>query len=164
MSFTSGSTYKGYVASCVATPPGRLRRYVESAAIRRSAGYGRNYPVMSRRVAARGRVHAFVSFRRTSDPFVRRSYTGGRAAQGGRNRMSVSLRKGKHMGRSAAAVMAWGRWFVLAVALTGCASTSFTPGSRVDHTQLLNALEADNVDYVRSAIQGGALNPNERIP
>ena len=54
------------------------------------------------------------------------------------------------MGRSTAAVMAWGRWIVLAVALTGCASTSFTPGSRVDNTQLLNALEADNVDFVRS--------------
>ena len=67
------------------------------------------------------------------------------------------------MDRAATAFLAFARCIAVAIALTGCATT-FTPGQKVDTTRLLNALEADDVSYVRGAVQAGALNPNQRIP
>ena len=55
------------------------------------------------------------------------------------------------MERAAAAFLTFAGWAVIAVALTGCAGVSFTPGDRVDNTRLMNALEADDVSYVRGA-------------
>ena len=54
-------------------------------------------------------------------------------------------------------------WLLAVAALvTGCATQQ--PGSRVDNTRLLNAIDIDDVSYVRSAVQGGALAANERVP
>ena len=69
------------------------------------------------------------------------------------------------MERAAGAFLTFAGWVVVAVAMTGCAGmSSFTPGERVDSTRLLNAIETDDVSYVRGAVQAGALNLNQRIP
>ena len=69
------------------------------------------------------------------------------------------------MERASAALRTFAGWMVIALGLTGCAGvSSFTPGERVDNTRLMNAVEADDVSYVRGAVQAGALNPNQRIP
>lgn len=50
---------------------------------------------------------------------------------------------------------------LLALMLAGCAA----PGGRtVDVDGLLNAIVADNVDYVRDAIKSGSVAPDQRIP
>lgn len=67
------------------------------------------------------------------------------------------------MKRAATAFLAFARYIAVAIALTGCATT-FTPGQKVDSARLLNALEADDVSYVRGAVQASVLNPNQRIP
>ena len=50
----------------------------------------------------------------------------------------------------------------IVVGLTGCAGVG-GPGS-ADHDRLVNAIVADDAHYVRGALQGGAVNPNQRVP
>ena len=57
------------------------------------------------------------------------------------------------MERAAGAFLTFAGWVVVAVAMTWCAGmSSFTPGERVDGTRLLNAIETDDVSYVRGAV------------
>jgi hypothetical protein len=51
----------------------------------------------------------------------------------------------------------------VAAAVSGCAGTGFTSGSP-DADRLANAIVADDAYTVRSAIESGAVNPNQRIP
>lgn len=53
-----------------------------------------------------------------------------------------------------------GAWIVLA--LTGCAGLGGS--GRADHDRVLNAVVLDDAAYVRSAVQAGTLNVNQRIP
>lgn len=72
------------------------------------------------------------------------------------------------MGEPGAAMIRAARWVALsaifAVALSACGTASFTPGSAIDTARVLNAIDSDDVDYVRGAVQAGVLNPNQRIP
>lgn len=52
---------------------------------------------------------------------------------------------------------------VIAMALTGCAGMSHTPGGG-DADSINNAIVIDDVNFVRSVIQGGAITPNQRVP
>ena len=61
--------------------------------------------------------------------------------------------------------MAWakiGCLLMVAATVTGCATSQ--TGGRVDNTRLLNAIDIDDVSYVRGAVQGGSLTANERVP
>lgn len=55
-----------------------------------------------------------------------------------------------------------GGGILLVVLLSGCA-TSVDPRS-VDNASLLSAVETDNVDYIRAAVNSRAIHPNQRIP
>jgi len=46
--------------------------------------------------------------------------------------------------------------------LAGCGGIE--PGRRIDSERVLNAIVADDVDYVHAAIKAGAVSPNQRIP
>lgn len=52
-------------------------------------------------------------------------------------------------------------WVLAAALVSGCA-TSFDPRS-VDQDRLYSAITVDDVDYVRAAVNSGAINPNQRI-
>jgi hypothetical protein len=52
--------------------------------------------------------------------------------------------------------------FLAVVLMSGCA-TIVDPRS-VDNDGLLSAIEADNVDYIRTAVGSRAVNPNQRVP
>ena len=52
---------------------------------------------------------------------------------------------------------------VIALALTGCAGVGMTPGSGMDADRFVTALDTDDVHYVRSAVQSGAVAVNQRI-
>jgi hypothetical protein len=70
------------------------------------------------------------------------------------------------MGQSGVVMRAARRLALLAtfsLALTACTTGSFTPGSAVDTARVLNAVDSDDVQYVRGAVQAGVLNPNQRI-
>src|SRR6266545_7605945 len=67
------------------------------------------------------------------------------------------------MSRMGAAVARIVSWLVLGIGLTACSNMSFSPGSRVDTVQLLNAIDQDNAGYIRSAVESGALNVNQRV-
>ena len=47
--------------------------------------------------------------------------------------------------------------------VTGCAGVG-GPGSGGDHDRLVNAIVADDAHYVRGALHGGGLSPNQRVP
>lgn len=49
------------------------------------------------------------------------------------------------------------------LALTGCAGVSMTPGSGVDSDRFIGVLDNDDVHFVRSAVQSGAISPNQRV-
>jgi ankyrin repeat protein len=52
---------------------------------------------------------------------------------------------------------------VLTLALTGCASVSYTPGGGVDVDRLNNAIATDDVHYVRAAVESREISANQRI-
>src|SRR5690606_32660122 len=52
---------------------------------------------------------------------------------------------------------------LLAVLVSGCAGLP-TPGTRLDPTQLGNAIVSDHVEYVRAAIEARVASVNERVP
>jgi uncharacterized protein len=52
---------------------------------------------------------------------------------------------------------------VVALALTGCAGVGTAPGSRVDDDRFVAAIDTDDVRFVRSAVESGAINVNQRI-
>src|SRR5438128_1740401 len=52
---------------------------------------------------------------------------------------------------------------VLAIGVAACSNMSHSPGSRVDTVQLLNAIDRDDAGYVRSTVESGALNVNQRV-
>lgn len=66
------------------------------------------------------------------------------------------------MGRVAARFFAYISC-VLTLALTGCASVSYTPGSGADVDRLNNAIATDDVHYVRAAVESGEISANHRI-
>jgi ankyrin repeat protein len=66
------------------------------------------------------------------------------------------------MGRKLAWVKAVAGCVLLAALLAGCAGIE--PSRRIDSERLLNAIVADDVDYVHAAIKAGAASPNQRIP
>ena len=68
------------------------------------------------------------------------------------------------MGRRAARLLAYVFSVVVALALTGCASVTVTPGSGVDPDRFVSAIETDDVHFVRSAVQSGAVSVNQRVP
>lgn len=68
------------------------------------------------------------------------------------------------MARLAVCVMAYARWIIIALALSGCAGVGYTPGSGVDVTRLENAILTDDVHYVRGAIQSGDISLNQLVP
>jgi hypothetical protein len=52
---------------------------------------------------------------------------------------------------------------VLALALTGCAGVGYSPGGGDDAERINNALVIDDVNFVRGAIQAGAIKPDQRV-
>lgn len=53
---------------------------------------------------------------------------------------------------------------VLALGLSGCASVGYSPGAERDLERFNNAIETDDVGFVRGAIEARAIHPNQRIP
>src|SRR4051812_31822703 len=52
---------------------------------------------------------------------------------------------------------------VVAFALRGCAGVGPTAGSGVDSDRFVAAIDADDVRFVRNAVQSGAVHVNQRI-
>ncbi|MDB5923292.1 MAG: hypothetical protein JWN13_2228 [Betaproteobacteria bacterium] len=67
------------------------------------------------------------------------------------------------MGGHAARLIAYVLTAVIALALTGCAGVGMTPGSGVDDDRFVAAIDTDDVRFVRSAVESGAINVNQRI-
>lgn len=70
------------------------------------------------------------------------------------------------MGSSLAASLRAGFCLFFAFLLAGCETTpvAFGPRTALDPTRLLNAIVADDVGYVRGAIESGTASVNQRIP
>lgn len=53
---------------------------------------------------------------------------------------------------------------VVALALTGCAGTGYSPGGAQDFDRIDNAIVTDDVGFLRGAIEAKALSPDQRVP
>ena len=71
----------------------------------------------------------------------------------------AAIEKGENMSRLFARLVTCA---LIALGVSGCAGIGGAPGSG-DDVRLVNAIVSDDVYSVRTAIQTGALNPNQRI-
>ncbi|MGZ5139752.1 MAG: ankyrin repeat domain-containing protein [Burkholderiales bacterium] len=67
------------------------------------------------------------------------------------------------MGGHAARLLTYVFTAIVALALTGCAGVGMAPGSGVDDDRFVAAIDTDDVRFVRSAVESGAINVNQRI-